>query len=528
MPARPVSPTVPPVNHLVRPDAARPGPRRWRWSRRPRAAGGGLVTLLFAGILAALAVPRTSLAQDPRSGLLETFVTALAARGQFNGNILVAARGEVIFERAVGQRSVDPADSLHLGSQFRLASASKPFTALAIIQLKEAGRLSYEDPVEKLIPEWPYRGATVRHLLNHTSGIPDYRDLTDRYWKPESRMDDPARVVPDLGQVIGLFDAHHPEPSAAPGTAFASSDVGYMLLATIIERVSGMQYHQYMRTHVFLPAGMNDTYAVSPLRADPLRDRVYGIRVAFDRPGYMSVDLRYVDALEGSGGIYSTLRDLYAWDRALYTDRIVSQASLREAFAPGVLSDGRTTRYGFGWGLGQRGVSHDGYAAGFGVWIYREIAAENTVIILTTGGLYLWDGVNQGVLRILGGESYELPRLDGVRLVALALLNDGPEAARRVYRDLQENRSAEYALGDAGGLDAVGGLLLQDERRQDALTVRRFNAELYPTAPLVWNSLGDTFLAVNDSTGAIASYRRALMLDATSRHATEMLRRLGR
>jgi len=486
------------------------------------------VSVAVVVLVSANAVWHPARAQDPRAAVLDTFITELAARGKFNGNILVAAQGEVIYEKSIGLRSTLPGDSLDLDSQFRLASASKPFTALAIMQLEEAGLIDYEDPVEKYIPEWPYRGATIRNLLNHTSGIPDYREITDRHWKPELRMDNANRIVENSDQLIDLFTEYRPEPYFEPGSEYGYSDTGYLLLALILERVSGVPYHRYMRDNVFVPAGMRNTYAVSPLREDPLTNRVHGMRLALDGPGLISADFRYVDALEGSSGIYSTLRDLYRWDRALYTDQVVSRSSLREAFAPAVLTDGRPTRYGFGWFLGEGTLSHDGYAAGFGVWIYRELDRENTVIMLTTGSMYLWAGVNQGVLRILRGENPDLPKRDGMRMVGLALLNEGEEAARRVYADLRQNHADEYDLGGVGSLNSLGRLLLADQRPLDALAAFRLSAELYPEAPLVWNWLAEAYLSLGDTTNAVENYRRALTLDEQSRHARQMLQMLGR
>ena len=165
-------------------------------------------------------------AQDPRSVILDGFIRELAQRGQFNGNILVAAGGEIIYERSIGLRSPAEGDSLDLRAQFRLASAGKPFTALAIIQLEEAGLLEYDDPVERYIPEWPYRGATIRNLLNHTSGVPGFKEVTDEHWRPDLRANDTARVLGGNDQIIALIREYQPDPLFEPGTEFGYSDTG--------------------------------------------------------------------------------------------------------------------------------------------------------------------------------------------------------------------------------------------------------------------------------------------------------------
>jgi tetratricopeptide (TPR) repeat protein len=246
------------------------------------------------------------------------------------------------------------------------------------------------------------------------------------------------------------------------------------------------------------------------------------MRLKPDGPGFVSSDFRYIDGLEGSSGIYSTDRDLFRLDRALYTSKLVSQSSIREAFTPAKLKNGQATRYGFGWFLGDGTVSHDGYATGFGVWIYRELNEENTVIILTTGGLYLWSGINQGVRRILHGEECTIPKKDGMRLVQLALFKDGEEEAHKVYTNLRQNRFDEYFF-EAGTLNVTGRLLLIDQRPADALKALQLNAELYPEMPVVWDGLAEAYLALGDTTNAIQNYRKTLAQDPTFQNAINRL-----
>jgi CubicO group peptidase (beta-lactamase class C family) len=500
--------------------------REWKMMNRSPIPFGALVLAIIC-LTAAIACGNTATTSDKRPEILETFITELAARGQFNGNILIVEGGQILYERAIGLRSTLPGDSLDLGSQFRLASASKPFTALAIIQLEEKGLLDYEDPVEKYIPEWPYKGATIRNLLNHTAGIPGHRSLFDRFWRPELKPDDPARTVGGNERMIQMFIEHTPDLYFDPGEGYAYSDAGYILLATVIERVSGVPYHLYMRDNIFLPAGMQDTYAVSPAREDPLTNRAYGMRKAVDGSGLVSVDFRYVDTMEGAGTVYSTIRDLYRWDKALRAEQLVSQPSLEAAYSPGVLDNGDTTAYGFGWSLYLEGsVSHDGYAAGFGVWINRDLDEENAIFILTNEGPYLWDGIIQGLRAILRGEGHELPRLDGTAVIGRVLLADGLDAARETYEELK-NRRDGYELGGVGGLNALAHFLLQDGHQAEALSIYRLNAEEYPDAPLVWNKLGDMYRSLEDTVNAVASYQKALEIDENSRHAIEMLELLG-
>lgn len=463
--------------------------------------------------------------RDTRLEILEAFIQELAERDQFNGNILIAEKGEVIYERALGMRSATAGDSLDLGSQFRLASACAPFTAMAVMTLKEAGLLDYEDLVEKYIPEWPYKGATIRNLLNETSGFPSVKHLFDLHWKPDLSEDNPDRIVEGNEQMIGMFIEHMPQPGAKPGEMYRHSFIDYLLLASIVERVTGSPFHQYLREKVFLPAGMNDSYAFSPLREDPLTNRAYGLMFSVDGSGVISRDFDYLQALDGFG-IYSTLRDLYRWDRVLYTEQLVSQSNLSEAFTPGVLNNGEKTTTGFGWSLYWGNTSAEGYRNGFGVWINRDIEKQNSIIILSNCNVYLWGGMIQGVRHILKGEDYELPKLDGTPLVGQTLLAEGEESARDLYVDLK-NRQEEYDLGGVMGLQALAYFLLQAGHQSEALFVLRLNTEEYPDVALVWNKLGDEYRSIGDTINAGANYQKALTIDENSKHALEMLQLLG-
>lgn len=463
-------------------------------------------------------------APDSRLEILETFITTLAERGQFNGNILIAEEGEIIYERAIGMRSPTAGDSLNLGSQFRLASACMPFSAMAVMTLEEAGRLSFEDLVEKHIPEWPYKGATIRNLLNEISGFPEAKQLLDKHWKPDLEEDDPDRIVDGNEQVIQMYLKHRPERFAAPGEVYSHGFIGYLLLATIVERVSGLPFHQYMREKVFLPAGMTDTYVYSPLREDPLTNRAIGIMTSMDGSKLVSRDFDYLQALDGFG-IYSTIGDIYKWDRILYTEKLISQANLNQAFAPGLLNNGEKTKSGFGWGLYYGMISADGYRAGFGVWINRDIEKQNTIIILCNGNTDLWGGAIQGVRKILKGEDYEWPKLDGSALVGQVLLNEGEEAALALYSDLK-NRPEEYDMGGPMGLQALGHFLSLAGHQLEALFAFRLNTEQYPKIAFLWDKLADHYHKLGDTANAVTSYDKALSIDTTLTHAVEMLQKL--
>ncbi len=371
-----------------------------------------ILYLLLVFGLACKPQPDTSSATD-KATIYQSFIDQLVERGQFNGNVLVAEKGEVVFRASVGLNSVE-GDSLSIGSQFRLASVSKQFTCTAIMQLKEKGTLAYDDSVQKYIPEWPYPG-TVRQLMHHTSGVPSYETLFDEKWMPELAADDPARSMHGNEHMVSFIVEHQPEPHFEPGEKYEYSNTAYVLLATIVSRVSGQPFEEYMRQNVYLPAGMEDTYVYSPLREDPMTRRVYGFRETSEGELIPS-DYHFVNPVAGDGGTYSTIDDLFSWNQALYTDEIVSQASLKEAFAPAVLNSGDTSWYGFGWGIdpgGQWGkrVSHGGGWVGFRTYIDRLLDDESCIIVLTNHSSPYLGGAVRGLRDIAVDGTYTLPEL---------------------------------------------------------------------------------------------------------------------
>jgi len=447
----------------------------------------------------------------------------VAALGKLNGVVLVSEGGDVIYERAIGLRSGEPGDTIDFDTQFRLGSVTLQFTALAIMQLQEAGLLDYDDPVQEHIPEWPYEGQTVRHMLLHTSGIPSFRAFFETDGTPTLPADDGGEDVAGNELVIRQFVRHQPDLRSDPGDRHRYGASGYWLLATIVARVSGMPYHVYMRDRVFLPAGMTDTHAYSSLREDPLRNRADGIEWTVDGSEVRPVEFTPIPGIEGSGRIYSTLRDMYRWDRALYTNELVSPASLELAFTPGVLNSGETIDYGFGWALADGRVHHSGGSGGTTVEIHRMLDEQSVIIVMANGGD--WYGVIEGVRQILDGGVYDSPKPDGSAVLAQALLTGDLDEAREVYLDLK-SRPDEYDLG-AARLGNLGQSLIREGYLSEALFLHRLLADEYPGDAGAWAALADTYLMVGDTANAVSSYQREVAIWPNTPNVRQLQRLLG-
>ena len=288
--------------------------------------------------------------------------------------VIVIKNGKVLFKKAYGAANLETKSQATSGTNYRLASMTKQFTAMAIMILAERKKLSYESHLTDLLPGFPEyaKAITIRHLLNHTSGLIEYGEVM-----PKDRVEPLSDQ--DVLELMKLQDHTY----FAPGSKFRYSNTGYTLLAVIVEQISGVPFATFLRKNIFQPLGMNHTtfYARED---DSDKRRAYG----YSKEGnaFVRTDWSLTTSIKGDGSVYSSLDDLYKWDQALYTSRLVSRKSIARAFAPAVAVD-ETTSYGFGWFVehkrGARVVWHGGNTLGFTAAIQRFPDKKFTVIVLT-------------------------------------------------------------------------------------------------------------------------------------------------
>jgi len=288
--------------------------------------------------------------------------------------VLVVEDGETLIKNGYGYADLEKRIEITPDSAFRLASVSKQFTTAAIVALANDGKLDYDDLLIKYVPElasWP--GVTIRHLMTHTSGIPDYYEL-DYY------ADYPADgPMPQNGNIIDIL-SRYPEPDFAPGEKYVYNNAAYEILVTVIERVSGTNFTNFLKSRVFAPAGMKTATTFNSGRAD-IPGRVIGYSPNGD--GFEVNDYDSFNDMLGAGGVYATLHDFEAWARTLKT----SSPFPDEAFKPAVLNDGTVTDYGFGWTIDERRGharrSHTGSWVGFRTAIAHYPDHDLTIVVLT-------------------------------------------------------------------------------------------------------------------------------------------------
>ncbi|MCH8084333.1 MAG: serine hydrolase, partial [Myxococcales bacterium] len=290
--------------------------------------------------------------------------------------IIVIQDGVVLKKSAYGMADIERGLPFETDTSVRLASVSKQFTAMAIMILEEEGRLDYDDPITGFLPELSRFGdeITIRHLLNHTGGLPDYYDVMVEVTGVERPL---TRHALDTYAKWG-------EPLFAPGERFEYSNPGYELLALIVERTSGEVFGDFVEERIFAEVGMTNSVVLDD-RHPHLAKRAYGYRI--DGDSFALNDDDPLNYIVGSGGIYSTVEDLYRWDQALYRENLVSRTSRAKAFSPARLNSGEFYPYGFGWSfdehLGHRRISHAGGWVGFQTFIGRYVDDRFSVIVLT-------------------------------------------------------------------------------------------------------------------------------------------------
>lgn len=288
---------------------------------------------------------------------------------------MVIQAGRVLYEAACGLANLEEAVPSTTHTNYRLASVTKQFTAMAIMLLAERRQLAYDDPVSKFFPAFPPYGQqiTIRHLLNHTAGLIAYEQVIPEH-----------RATPLTDQDVLDLVQQQTQTCFAPGSEFRYSNSGYALLALIVERVSGISFAAFLKKHIFEPLRMNNTVAYEP-GVSVVHNRAYGYTQRDHR--FERTDQSLTSSVLGDGGIYSSVEDLNKWDQALYTTQLVGAETLDQAFTPGVMLPDQDGGYGFGWFIGAyRGVPmvwHYGETIGFRTIIARFRRQRVTVIALT-------------------------------------------------------------------------------------------------------------------------------------------------
>lgn len=365
------------------------------------------ITLLFI-----LTLPLFAIAQKSKSERLDSLFTALHQKKAFNGNVLIAEQGNVLFEKSYGLANEITQQKLNTQTVFELASVSKQFTAMGIVLLAKQGKLNYDDKMSKFIPELSFYGdITIRQLLHHTSGLPDYMELFEKNW-------DKTKFAVNQ-DIVNLMAMHKPAVLFQPNEKYEYSNTGYALLGLIIEKASKKSFPNYLKDNIFTPLKMKNTL-VYRSRFAPQKIDNYALGYVTDSLGRKVLTdsfgktfyTYYLDGIVGDGMVNSTLGDLLLWDRALYTDQLITAADKELLFNAIKTTNGAETNYGFGWAVTQHEkygkiVNHSGGWAGYITFIERHLDQDKTIILLQNNKTVLTVIPVRDVRKILYNEKIE-------------------------------------------------------------------------------------------------------------------------
>jgi len=310
-----------------------------------------------------------------RQGKINRLFKNYNGRDVPGASLMVIKDGQPVFTKTYGLANVEEKIPVECQTNFRLASFTKQFTAMCIAMIAEQGKLSYEQTLIDIFPDFPEygRAITVDHIIHHTSGLIDY----------ESLIPDTATIQVLDKDVLNMM-MKQDSTYFLPGTEYRYSNSGYAVLTKIVEKTSGKSFAEFLKENIFIPLQMINTVAYEK-GISTLKHRAFGYAV--ENRELIFKDQSLTSAVLGDGGIYSSVLDLYKWDQALYTDSLVSFETLQKIFTPGFLKDSTQLEYGFGWRIdeykGHHRMHHTGQTCGFSTIIQRYPEDKLTIIILT-------------------------------------------------------------------------------------------------------------------------------------------------
>ncbi len=320
------------------------------------------------------------------SDIFDQWLQGLYEQGKFNGTVLMAQDGNPLLKKGYGFTSFRMDKELTADSSLRLASLSKQFTAVGIMLLQEKGQLEYDHPVSKYIAGFPYAKVTVRHLLNHTSGIPD------NYLKLAKRNKKEIEILTNE-EATRLIIKENQKAKHQPNEHYQYSNTNYILLARIIEVVTSLSFEDYMQKELFSPLGMRNTRVWNLLSKEPTFTNKADDFEHFVENDPKGIEPTFIDGVAGDGAVFSSASDLLIWDGFWYDNALLSANNIAEAFKKPVLNKGSESNYGFGFGINPNKVWHNGAWLGARTILLRNPERRTCLAILDNSSNIYFDNI---------------------------------------------------------------------------------------------------------------------------------------
>jgi CubicO group peptidase (beta-lactamase class C family) len=452
---------------------------------------------------------------------LDELISTYTNYGKFNGSVLVSYEGEVLYKNGFGFANMEWGNPNAADTKHRIASITKQFTAMLIMQLVAENRLDLQVPISTYLPDYPKETAervTIHHLLTHTSGIPDYGRFSN-YRSFERNRHSPQQIV-DLFADLPL--------ESTPGEEYSYCNSGYVLLGVIIENVTQKRYAEVLQEKILTPLGMENTgyddqWSILKNRASGY----YKIWGQYRNMNYLDMSLPYA-----AGSLYSTVEDLHIWDQALYTEQLVPQAYLDMIFQP--YAPARSRHYGYGWFISElakgntgehvASVSHGGGMDGFRTLITRVPSSKSAIILLSNTESQELREMTIAINGILYGQPYDLPK----KSIAYALLEviekNGATEGIAFFKKTKDDNNY---YTEEQEMVIVGYQLLEKNRAKDAATVFELAIQVFPNAFNVYDSYGEVLMALGENAKAIENYQKSIELNPDNENGKRKLEELG-
>ena len=475
---------------------------------------------------------------------LYSFSDSLYNYRQINGNILVAQQGNVIFKKSFGFANFENKTPNTDSTGFALASTSKIFTSAAVLQLRDKGKLKLDDAVIKYFPDFPYPDITIRNLLSHTSGLPDYELYEVQISKNPGKIFTNKDVLPSIKM-------WNKPLNFKPGEKWGYSNTNFCLLALLVEKLSGLTFQQYLQRNIFNPSKMFNTYFSADAAYIADKNRA----VNYEFPFIYSGHLQNADSVKrdhwrtfnasgfvGQGNITTTTLDMLKFDAALYLGKILKPSTLNEAFTPVKLKNGGNcdagnaigkASYGLGWFIladssAGKIVWHTGGQPGALSIFLRNISKKQTVIMFDNAfnkSLYA-NGAN--VMAILNNQSPKFRKIALTQAYGSTLVEKGADAAFCKLQELKADAAHYYLSED--DMNELGLRLLYEASFSNhlelSLEVLKINTLLFPNSFNTYDSYGEALAAAGKTEEAIFMYKKSLQLNPDNEGGKRALKRL--
>jgi len=479
------------------------------------------IQTVFLGIFIVAGIFNVSYGQT-KVDKLDKLIQAYSEYGKFNGSVLVADKGKIIYKKGFGFADMEWNIPNQPDTKHRLGSITKQFTSMLIMQLVEQGKLKLDVPISTYLPDYPKKNGdiiTLHHLLTHSSGTPNMTSFP-------GFVKDVMRNSYSPQELVNLFADSTLQ--FKPGERFDYSNSGYILLGYIIEKVTGKSYEQALQENIFTPLKMTNT------GYDHNRTLLKNRASGYEKNGrrYVNADFIDMSVPYAAGSLYSTVEDLFLWDQALYANQLLRKENTELLFAKHISSGGG--HYGYGWGIGDIPLGntadrietsgHGGGINGFNTQLSRIPSDKSFIVLLNnTGGAPLNEMTN-AIAAILYDKSYNLPKRSVANSLAERIEKEGIPAALEYYKGIKD--SIGYSLNE-NEMNRTGYEFLQAGKMNEAAAVFKLNTIAFPKSANVYDSYGEALMALGNKTEAIENYKKSVKLNPGNEPAIKILKDNG-